>query len=148
MTCCDAGSLSHCAGLGIEPATQHSGDTIHAVVPQCKLPASLGPCVDETNGLVLFAGGGFPLLGQGWGACTACESSQARDRAHTQQRPEPQQRQCQTLNPAEPPGNSRVLWELCVCVCVCVFGFFVLFCFLGPHTQHMEVPRLGVTSEL
>ena len=27
------------------------------------------------------------------------------------------------------------------------FGIF-LFCFLGPHSQHMEVPRLGVKSEL
>ena len=29
---------------------------------------------------------------------------------------------------------------VCVCVCVCVF--------LGPHLWHMEVPRLGVKSEL
>ena len=28
-------------------------------------------------------------------------------------------------------------------------GFFVLsFCLLGPHWWHMEVPRLGVESEL
>ena len=26
--------------------------------------------------------------------------------------------------------------------------FFVLFCFLGPHLRHMEVPRLGITSKL
>ena len=25
---------------------------------------------------------------------------------------------------------------------------FLLVCFLGPHPQHMEVPRLGVESEL
>ena len=25
---------------------------------------------------------------------------------------------------------------------------FFFFCFLGPHLQHMEVPRLGVESEL
>ena len=25
---------------------------------------------------------------------------------------------------------------------------FVLFCFLEPHLQHMEVPRLGVELEL
>ena len=25
---------------------------------------------------------------------------------------------------------------------------FVLFCFLGPHLQHLEVPRLGVQLEL
>ena len=27
-------------------------------------------------------------------------------------------------------------------------SLFVCFCFLGPHLHHMEVPRLGVTSEL
>ena len=28
-------------------------------------------------------------------------------------------------------------------------GFFCLFfCFLGPHSQHVEAPRLGVKSEL
>ena len=26
--------------------------------------------------------------------------------------------------------------------------FFFFFCFLGLHSQHMEVPRLGVESEL
>ena len=26
--------------------------------------------------------------------------------------------------------------------------FLFFFCFLGPHSQHMEVLRLGVTSEL
>ena len=38
-------------------------------------------------------------------------------------------------------------WDCCsvggfVCVFVC------LFCFLGPHPRHMEVPRLGVELEL
>ena len=28
---------------------------------------------------------------------------------------------------------------------VCMYDFFA---FSGPHLQHMEVPRLGVTSEL
>ena len=28
------------------------------------------------------------------------------------------------------------------------FFFFFCFCFLGPHLQHMEVPRLAVKSEL
>ena len=51
---------------------------------------------------------------------------------------------------------------VCVCVCVCIyiyiltqsflfsffFFLFSLFCFLGPHLQHMEVPRLGVKLEL
>ena len=31
-----------------------------------------------------------------------------------------------------------------------LFSYFILFyfCFLGPHPRHMEVPRLGVESEL
>ena len=29
-----------------------------------------------------------------------------------------------------------------------VFVFVFYFCFLGPHLWHMEVPRLGVESEL
>ena len=29
-----------------------------------------------------------------------------------------------------------------------VFVFVFVFCFLGPHLQHMEVPRLGVELEL
>ena len=28
------------------------------------------------------------------------------------------------------------------------FYFYFVFFFLGPHPQHMEVPRLGVESEL
>ena len=28
------------------------------------------------------------------------------------------------------------------------FGFVVVFCFLGPHQQHMEIARLGVQLEL
>ena len=26
--------------------------------------------------------------------------------------------------------------------------YFILFCFLGPHPRHMEVPMLGVELEL
>ena len=29
-----------------------------------------------------------------------------------------------------------------------IFFIFLFFCFLGLHPQHMEVPRLGVESEL
>ena len=29
-----------------------------------------------------------------------------------------------------------------------MFYFLFYFCFLGPQVQHMEVPRLGVKSEL
>ena len=29
-----------------------------------------------------------------------------------------------------------------------IFVYLFVFCFLGPHLQHMEVPRLGVQSEL
>ena len=30
----------------------------------------------------------------------------------------------------------------------CLFIYLFIYCFLGLHLQHMEVPRLGVESEL
>ena len=39
-------------------------------------------------------------------------------------------------------GNSLISF------CFCFFLFFLFFVFLGRHPQHMEVPRLGVQSEL
>ena len=33
-------------------------------------------------------------------------------------------------------------------ICKGSFVFVFVFCFLGPYPQHMEVPRLGVESEL
>ena len=50
-------------------------------------------------------------------------------------------------------GNGRALFQD-VAVAVGVKGkcglFFFPFCFrlLGPRVQHMEIPRLGVKSEL
>ena len=39
--------------------------------------------------------------------------------------------------------------NLSVCFLSCFFFlFYFLFFFLGPHLQHIEVPRLGVESEL
>ena len=37
-------------------------------------------------------------------------------------------------------------WEACPVRDLSLFFFF--FAFLGPYPQHMEVPRLGVESEL
>ena len=61
--------------------------------------------------------------------------------------------QCQILNPLSKariePASSWIpvrfvttepQWELLL--------FYFLFCFLGPHPWHMEVPRLEVKSEL
>ena len=31
---------------------------------------------------------------------------------------------------------------------VCLFIYLFLVLFLGPHLRHMEVPRLGIESEL
>ena len=39
------------------------------------------------------------------------------------------------------PGELRPLGVFCLFVCLS-------FVFLGPHLRHMEVPRLGVQSEL
>ena len=33
-------------------------------------------------------------------------------------------------------------------MCGIYYAFFFFFVFLGPHLWHMEVPRLGVESEL
>ena len=41
--------------------------------------------------------------------------------------------------------HSPVFLLLVVNACIC---FLFLFCFLVPHPRHMEVPRLGVKSEL
>ena len=43
--------------------------------------------------------------------------------------------------------DMSVTCLFCVCRVFCLFVFFC-FCFLGPHPGHMEVPRLGVKSEL
>ena len=49
------------------------------------------------------------------------------------------------------PMNSIFFW---FAFCFDFEGFiyllplFILFYFLGPHLQHMEVPRLGVELEL
>ena len=42
-------------------------------------------------------------------------------------------------------------WSDCVSVmsdCSFFFSFLSFFCFLGPHPWHVEVPRLGVKSDL
>ena len=46
--------------------------------------------------------------------------------------------------------KNRTLAVLTLCQGVVYFVFFcfVLFCFLGPNLRYMEVPRLGVESEL
>ena len=55
----------------------------------------------------------------------------------------------------ERPWNLGFLvnWPLVSCSCLASFCFlfcfvFCLFVSLGPHLRHMEVPRLGVESEL
>ena len=55
--------------------------------------------------------------------------------------------------PKKPTHTKKYLYywnELfpCVCVYVCVYVFIFAFFFKGPHPWHMEVPRLGVKSEL
>ena len=43
---------------------------------------------------------------------------------------------------AKGPRTSMRLASVCVCVCVSSLVF------LGPHLQHVEVPRLGVERQL
>ena len=45
-------------------------------------------------------------------------------------------------------GNTYIKFTILTSwFCFLFFAFFV-FCLLGPHPRHMEVPRLGVQSEL
>ena len=43
--------------------------------------------------------------------------------------------------------NINYLWCLAWILTGFFFFFFFFFCFLGQHSQHVEVPRLGVQSE-
>ena len=48
-------------------------------------------------------------------------------------------------------GHMVAVIYLLICiirVLVCLFDLFIYFRFLGLHLWHMEVPRLGVESEL
>lgn len=36
-SCCNTGSPTHCTGLGIKPASQHSQDVAHPIGPQQEL---------------------------------------------------------------------------------------------------------------
>ena len=46
------------------------------------------------------------------------------------------------------PGDLRDHLPFCFCLFVLGLVGFFFFVFLGPHLWHMEVPRLGVESEL
>ena len=41
-------------------------------------------------------------------------------------------------------GLDEVTHYPIACFFLSFFSFFLLFCFLGPHSWHMEVPRLRV----
>ena len=46
------------------------------------------------------------------------------------------------------PRKMKKLVFLCKFVLMLVQFFFFFFFILGPHLQHIEVPRIGVDSEL
>ena len=50
----------------------------------------------------------------------------------------PRKWQCLILNPLSHQGTPMLF----------IFYLFLSFVLLGPHLQHMEVPRLGIKSEL
>ena len=79
-----------------------------------------------------------PALGTGWHRVGAQENLQvARSLV------------CLLLAPGNP--WSHQLWFLSFFLFFnteMVFILFIYFCFLGLHPQHVEVPRLGVKSEL
>ena len=45
-------------------------------------------------------------------------------------------------------GESEFNHKFACLMVLKLFPFFFLFFFLGPHVKHMEVPRLGVKSQL
>ena len=63
-------------------------------------------------------------------------------------------------SPGQPPQTSCHIYSChisanCMCVYLCIgtlwfldFFFIFFFTFLGLHSEHMEVPKLGVQSEL
>ena len=56
--------------------------------------------------------------------------------------PHPQSSEYPTGPQAMPPYMCTLIFSLHI------FGFYLFIVFLGPHPWHMEVPRLGVESEL
>ena len=53
------------------------------------------------------------------------------------------------MAPESTTGGVRIPTpSLCIHRPFFFFFFFFFFCCLGPHLQHMEVPKLGVESEL
>ena len=62
----------------------------------------------------------------------------------------------ETQGSKRPPGKDGI-YQYQFYFMLCYFIFLILFllfiylfilCFLGPQAQHMEIPRLGVESEL
>jgi len=53
---------------------------------------------------------------------------------------------------AETPHLKKISYKRKLLVksylCMYVFIYLFTFVFLGPHLQHMEIPRVGVKSEL
>ena len=58
-----------------------------------------------------------------------------------------------SFHPHMRSGHTRVPWRVQILSFLCFssflfFSFIFFFFFLGPHLQHMEIPRLGVEIEL
>ena len=54
------------------------------------------------------------------------------------------------ITPSDPPEKcwiKVIMWDFYQFP-ILKLNFFFLFCFLGPHLQHMVVPRLGIELEL
>ena len=57
LCCCNAGSLTHCAELGIEPASQCSRDTSDPIAPQQELQETFLIVTVGWEGIVLASSG-------------------------------------------------------------------------------------------
>jgi len=87
---------------------------------------------------------GTPIL-QGWSETNCYEKKKALK--HTLQYIKNDQKPISIQNTLK--HGTLTLQESSETNFFLLFLFFIfIFCFLGPHLQHMEVPRLGVKSEL
>jgi len=147
-SCSNTRSLTHCAGPDIEHASQHSQDTTNPIMPQQELPFCFySP--DGPEGKRCHAG-----MAYDWASaqvpCYWCITTIS-------------------LGGQIPPSASICIWDFTSIdanwmghpmsrfsnTFFFFFFFFFCFCFVlffaiffGPLLRHMEVPRLGVKSEL
>ena len=81
--------------------------------------------------------------------------SHSNNRYEPPLQPTPQFMATLVLNPLSETRNQtrHLMAPSQICFCCTMIGtprtiMLILFCFLGPHSSHTEVPRLGIQSKL